>query len=46
MAMEMAKVNLDVAISTAGQKAKGRVDVRCSGPMLLAECKATRRACA
>lgn len=45
MAMEMAKMNLDVAISTAGQKAKGRVDYKCSGPVLLAECKASRRAC-
>jgi hypothetical protein len=45
MAMEMAKMNLDLAISLSGQKAKGRVHYKCTGPMLLSECKASRRAC-
>ena len=45
IAMEMAKANLDAAITAAGQKGRGRVDYKCSGPALLAECKASRRAC-
>jgi hypothetical protein len=45
MATEMAKMNLELAISLSGQKAKGRVNVKCTGPMLLSECKASRRAC-
>jgi len=46
MAMEMAKMNLELAVSASGQKARGRVHYKCTGPMLLAECKASRRACA
>ena len=45
MAMEMAKMNLDMAITSAGQKSRGRTDYKCSGPVLMAECKASRRAC-
>jgi hypothetical protein len=45
MAMEMAKMNLEMAVSLSGQKAKGRTAYKCTGPMLLSECKATRRAC-
>jgi hypothetical protein len=45
MALEMAKMNLELAISLSGQKAKGRVHHKCSGPELLSECKASRRAC-
>jgi hypothetical protein len=42
MAREMAKMNLDAAITAAGQKPRGRVHYRCSGPF---ECSAARRAC-
>jgi hypothetical protein len=45
MAMEMAKMNLDAAIAAKGQKASGRTSYKCSGPMLMSECTATRRAC-
>ncbi len=45
MAMEMAKMNLDAAIMASGQKARGRVSYKCTGPMLMAECSASRRAC-
>jgi len=45
MAKELAKMNLDLAISLAGRKARGRVHYRCTGPELLSECKASRRAC-
>jgi len=45
LAMEMAKMNLEIAISLSGQKARGPVHSRCTGPMLLSECKVSRRAC-
>jgi hypothetical protein len=45
LAMEMAKMNLEIAISMSGQKARGRLHSRCTGPMLLSECKVSRRAC-
>jgi hypothetical protein len=45
LAMEMAKMNLEIAISTAGQKARGKVGYKCTGPMLLSECTASQRAC-
>lgn len=45
LAMEMAKMNLEIAISTSGQKAKGKTDYKCTGPVLLSECTASRRAC-
>ena len=45
MAMAMAKMDLDAAIAAKGQKARGRTSYKCSGPMLMSECMATRRAC-
>lgn len=46
LAKEMAKMNLEIAISTAGQKAKGRIGYKCTGPpVLLSECTASQLAC-
>ena len=44
MAKGLAKVNLDFVIGAAGAKAKTKTKYACSGP-LLAECKASQRAC-
>jgi hypothetical protein len=42
MSKNMAKMNLDAGIAAKGQKAKGKIAYKCSGPF---ECKASRRAC-
>jgi hypothetical protein len=44
MAMDFARMNLDAGIAAKGQKARGRVHYKCTGP-LLSECRASRRAC-
>lgn len=45
MARDMAKMNLDAGIAAKGQKSGGRTHYKCSGPMIMSECTATRRAC-
>jgi lauroyl/myristoyl acyltransferase len=44
MAREMAKMNLDMAVSVKGEKAHGKVHYKCTGD-LFAECHARRRVC-
>ena len=44
MAKEMAKMNLAAGLEEKKMKAKGKVTVSCSGP-LMSECKASQRAC-
>ena len=44
MATDMAKMNLAAGLEEKKLKAKGKVKVSCSGP-LMSECKASQRAC-
>jgi hypothetical protein len=47
LAQEMAKMNLEFAVASKGQKASGRVAMKCGSPgtMMLTACTARQRAC-
>jgi hypothetical protein len=44
VAMEMAKMSLDTAVTMSGATAKGKVTYKCSAPAFT-ECTASRRVC-